>query len=326
MGGTGRPSFACRWQRGDHVVGLIRQRRERHTREAVVVLELRGSRHKHERHLDLGKLRRELGGGIPGTGAHHDDAFWPVGARVLEPICGHIEQQGRFQEQVISVAKRIQAERCPQWVEPREDRRIEARAVGRPKKPIAQAAERPPGRMQSRPERRRVGQGEQKRKGREGRPRPAPGLGSGERSPGHNVHEDCVGALLLDRLLQVCRVMPGAGAEDPHRPLCPAHRRLRFPIIHFQGFDARLDQLRLEPHGPQFRDFAGEGAQRDFVASPAKLLENRHEREEMPVRGRGIGEYAAQLSRSIRGSISSRIACLVCCPLRPRSRRMIFQT
>ena len=70
-----------------------------------------------------------------------------------------------------------------------------------------------------------------------------------ERAPGEGVDDEGIGALLLDRVAQVRRVVPGSVAKAPHRPDAASDRASGSPVLNGERLDLGGDRLGLETQG-----------------------------------------------------------------------------
>jgi hypothetical protein len=97
---------------------------------------------------------------------------------------------------------------------------------------------------------------------------------------------------LGDGSLQVRRVVLRTGTEDPHGVQQGCARVARAPIVVLDRFDVSADRCRVEAACPHQRHLGRERAQHNLVAAAAQVVQNRGEREQVPARGRGVGEDA----------------------------------
>jgi hypothetical protein len=173
--GRGPDAFIGRGRQGcDDVDGLIGECLQRGADQPVIALELRRSRDEDDRRLDLVEKRRRLRGRVPVAGPDHDDIVGPVGARVLERLGRHVEQQRRRAVEILHPLQLGQAEGRADLVQGRQHRPLQLTDQDRLQRAVPQASEGTARRRQTGPEGRRVPGRKRQRIRAEGGPGAAP--------------------------------------------------------------------------------------------------------------------------------------------------------
>jgi hypothetical protein len=110
------------------------------------------------------------------------------------------------------------------------------------------------------------------------------------RSPAIDIDQHGIGPRRFDRLAQIGGVVRGAGAKGADRARLRFERRAGAIVLERQALDRSRDRRRLEAALAQHRDLFGERLHCDVMAAALERVENRHDREEMAARRRGVGE------------------------------------
>ena len=136
----------------------------------------------------------------------------------------------------------------------------------------------------------------------------------------HAVDEQRVGRSRVDRLAQVVDVVLRRGAERRHRALDARRRGARAEVVVLDRLDRGRDRRGVEAaRAHQRRPREASVRTRDVVAAARELVEDRHEREQVPARGRGVGQDLHASSSRRRRIVRLRVRWSSALP-RPRSR------